>query len=149
MRHFFCASFRYIDFGADIVDTQTALTRKLKLNAPLVSSPMDTVTESGMATAMALMGGIGIVHHNCTAEYQAGEVRKVKKWEQGFITDPICIGPTATVNDVQKLQEENGFSGYPVTDSGELRGTLLGIVTRSVCQCSSPLGVCPSSFHNW
>jgi len=119
----------YIDFEAAAVDTQTALTRKLKLNAPLISSPMDTVTESGMAIAMALMGGIGIVHHNCDAEQQTAWVLKVKKYKQGFITDPICITADATVADVLELQHVNGFTGYPVTESGKLGGKLLGIIT--------------------
>ena len=119
----------YIDFEAALVDTSSPLTRRIKLACPLVSSPMDTVTESEMAISMALMGGIGVVHHNNTAEEQAALVRKVKKYEQGFITDPVCIQPTASVQDVLELKERCGFSGFPVTDDGKIGGKLLGLVT--------------------
>lgn len=114
--------------------TRTQLTRNITLNIPLISAPMDTVTESSLAIALALEGGIGIIHKNLPIEAQAREVAKVKRSANGIITDPITLGPTTTVGRARELMRTHGVSGFPVVADGdrELRthGKLQGILTR-------------------
>lgn len=120
----------YLDFAAGDVDLRTRLTRNLSLNLPFVSSPMDTVTEANMAIHMALLGGIGIIHYNNTVEEQVEMVKKVKRFENGFITDPVVLSPEHTVSDVLDLKETHGFSGIPITEDGTLNTKVIGIVTN-------------------
>ncbi|KAH9828072.1 Inosine-5'-monophosphate dehydrogenase [Teratosphaeria destructans] len=119
----------FIGFPANAVDLTGKLTKKITLKTPLSSSPMDTVTESNMAIHMALLGGVGVVHHNCSVEEQAEMIRKVKRYENGFILDPIVISPSTTVAEARALKEQWGFGGFPVTENGTLRSKLVGIVT--------------------
>jgi IMP dehydrogenase len=107
---------------------QTRLTRSIALNIPLISSAMDTVTESRLAIAMAQEGGIGIIHKSMSIEEQAREVRSVKKYESGVVTDPICITPDTTVRKLLELTHEYNISGLPVVETLEGR-ELIGIVT--------------------
>ncbi|KAF2481196.1 IMP dehydrogenase/GMP reductase [Neohortaea acidophila] len=119
----------YIGFPASVVDLTSKLTRKISLKTPFTSSPMDTVTEANMAIHMALLGGVGVIHHNCSIEEQAEMIRKVKRFENGFILDPIVISPRTTVGEARALKERWGFGGFPVTEKGTLRSKLVGIVT--------------------
>ena len=104
----------------------TRLTRDIELNIPLVSAAMDTVTEARLAIALAQEGGIGIVHKNMTAEQQANEVRKVKKFESGVIKDPISVSPDVSIREVLELTRAHDISGVPVVEGEQL----VGIVTH-------------------
>ena len=104
--------------------TQTQLTRKIRLNIPIVSAAMDTVTESHMAIALAQQGGLGIIHRNLTIEQQANEVDKVKRSESGMIVDPVTMHPTDRVSDALEVMRKYKISGVPITESGKLVGIL-------------------------
>ena len=114
----------------DLADTATRLTRGIGLRIPLVSAPMDTVTESNLARALAQEGGIGIVHKNMPADVQAREVAKVKRSEHGVVVDPVTLSPTDTLARAAQLMAEQGVSGFPVTEDGSRRGKVAGILTR-------------------
>lgn len=107
------------------VDLCTNLTRNISLNMPLLSAAMDTVTEARLAIAMAQEGGIGIIHKNISIQAQAAEVRKVKKYESGMVTDPVYVAPDITVKELLDIMEKYSFSGMPVVDGN----ALVGIVT--------------------
>ena len=102
-------------------------TKKIKLNTPIVSAAMDTVTESALAIAIAQEGGIGVLHKNMSIEAQAGEVRKVKRSESGMIKDPITLHDSATVFDAKKIMRENKIGGIPIVDD---QNVLVGIITN-------------------
>ena len=108
------------------VSLKTKLTKKITLNIPLMSASMDTVTESKMAIAMAREGGIGIIHKNMTIEDQAREVDRVKRQENGVITDPIFLSENHTIREAQELMAQYRISGVPITRDGKL----VGIITN-------------------
>jgi IMP dehydrogenase len=104
----------------------TQLSRNIRLNLPLVSAAMDTVTEARLAIAIAQEGGMGIVHKNLTAQQQAAEVARVKRYESGVLRDPVVITPQHTVRQVMAMQEQLGISGFPVLDGGKVVGIVTG-----------------------
>jgi IMP dehydrogenase len=109
----------FSDFIPSDADTHTRLTRGIELNIPLVSAPMDTVTESALAIALAQEGGIGIIHKNLSIENQAREVEKVKRSENGVIVDPITLPPNATIGAARKVMREYNVSGIPIVESDD------------------------------
>jgi IMP dehydrogenase len=114
----------YSDLVPRDVDVKTLLTRNVKINIPIVSSPMDTVTESDLAIALAQEGGIGIIHKNLSIPIQTREVDKVKRSENGIITDPVTLSPDASVGHARTIMEEHHISGVPITVDGVLKGIL-------------------------
>jgi IMP dehydrogenase len=120
----------HIDFHHSSVDLSSRFSRRIALGLPFVSSPMDTVTEHRMAIALALQGGIGVVHYNNSVEAQTDEIRKVKRFENGFITSPVVLSADHTLADVDAIKKKMGFSGIPITEDGTLRTRVVGIVTN-------------------
>src|SRR5262245_33757918 len=114
----------YSDVVPRDVDVRTQLTRNIRLNIPILSSPMDTVTESELAIALAQEGGIGIIHKNLSIPDQTREVDKVKRSENGIITDPITLPPDETVGTARRIMEQNNIGGVPITVNGFLKGIL-------------------------
>ena len=117
---------QYSEVTPNMVDLTTHLTKKIKLNIPMMSAGMDTVTEHRMAIAMARQGGIGIIHKNMSIEQQAEEVDKVKRSENGVITDPFFLSPDHTLADAEDLMHNFRISGVPITENGKL----VGIITN-------------------
>ncbi|UNP90318.1 IMP dehydrogenase [Aeromonas encheleia] len=107
-------------------DLRTKLTSAISLNIPMISAAMDTVTEARLAIALAQEGGIGFIHKNMSIEQQAFEVRKVKKYESGVVSDPVTVRPDMTIAQIKELSLKNGFAGYPVVTEGNV---LVGIIT--------------------
>ena len=118
---------RYSDVVPSEVDVRTRLTDRIQLNIPLLSSPMDTVTESAMAIALAKEGGLGVIHKNLSIEAQTEEVYKVKRSANGIIVDPVTLPPEAPVKKAREMMEQHNVSGIPIVSQD---GTLVGILTR-------------------
>lgn len=121
---------QYSEITPNQANISTRLTRNINLQMPLVSAPMDTVTESALAIALAQEGGIGIIHRNMPPQQQAREVAKVKRSENGVINDPITLGPDDSVTKALQLMDEQNVSGFPVTANGKSQGQVVGILTR-------------------
>ncbi|MBQ1681494.1 MULTISPECIES: IMP dehydrogenase [Agathobacter] len=117
---------QYSEVTPNLINLKTHLTKKIVLNIPMMSAAMDTVTESKMAIAMARQGGIGIIHKNMSIEAQADEVDKVKRSENGVITDPFSLSPNHTLQDADNLMAKFKISGVPITENGKL----VGIITN-------------------
>jgi IMP dehydrogenase len=119
------------------VDLSTQLTRSIRLNVPMLSAAMDTVTEARLAITVAQEGGLGVIHKNLTAAQQAAEVARVKRYESGVLRDPITVGPETSVRKVMELSRQHGFSGFPVVQGKKV----VGIVTNRDLRFESRLDV--------
>jgi IMP dehydrogenase len=128
-------------------DTRTCLTRRIGLNIPIVSSAMDTVTESHLAIALAQQGGIGIIHRNMSVERQAEEVDKVKRSESGMIVDPVTIAPDKKISDALELMKRYRISGVPVTQGGKLVGILTNRDLRFETRYDLPISQVMTKEH--
>ncbi|MGE6956687.1 IMP dehydrogenase, partial [Brevundimonas sp. NPDC049575] len=111
-----------------MADVSTQLTRSIKLNIPLLSSAMDTVTESRLAIAMAQAGGLGVLHRNMTIEEQAEQVRTVKRYESGMVINPVTVSPDTTLGEVRQIVAAKKITGFPVVDPAT--GKLVGMLTN-------------------
>src|SRR6478735_9165242 len=133
------------------VDVSTNLTRHIRLNVPLVSAAMDTVTESRLAIAMAQQGGLGVIHKNLSIEDQASEVDRVKRSESGMIVNPITLSPAHRIYEALELMKKFSISGVPITDDGSKEGRLVGILTnrdlRFETNVSRPIGDVMTKEH--
>ena len=129
------------------VNTQVQLTRKIRLNIPLISAAMDTVTESRMAIALAQQGGLGIVHRNMTIERQAAEIDKVKRSESGMIVDPVTIEPERKIGDALDLMRHYRISGVPVVKGKKLVGILTNRDLRFENRTDIP--ICRKKRTSW
>ena len=112
------------------VDVSTRLTKNIRLNVPLLSAAMDTVTESSLAIAMAQLGGLGVIHKNLSVQEQASEVDRVKRSESGMIVNPITLAPVNRIYEAQELMQKYRISGVPITEDGSKEGRLVGILTN-------------------
>src|SRR5262252_5095957 len=121
---------RHSDVVPSQVDVSSWLTRNIRLNVPLVSAAMDTVTESRLAIAMAQHGGLGVIHKNLSIDEQASEVDRVKRSESGMIVDPITLSPTHRIYEALELMKKYRISGVPITEDGSKEGRLVGILTN-------------------
>lgn len=129
------------------VEVSTYLTRNIKLNIPIISSGMDTVTEARMAIAIAREGGLGVIHKNMPIECQANEIDKVKRSEHGIIVDPIFLSPDNTLQDAHDLMEKYHISGVPVTDKNKLVGILTNRDLRFETDLKRKIGECMTREH--
>ena len=129
------------------VEISTNLTRNIRLNIPIISSGMDTVTEARMAIAMAREGGLGIIHKNMTIERQAEEVDKVKRSEHGIIVDPIFLGPENRLQDAHNLMERYRISGVPITENGKLIGIITNRDLRFETDLTQRISDCMTREH--
>ncbi|UDG79743.1 IMP dehydrogenase [Candidatus Steffania adelgidicola] len=124
----------------NMTNLSTRLTQKIRLNIPILSAAMDTVTESSLAIALAQEGGVGFIHKNMSIARQAEEVSRVKRYESGVVTNPQCVIPNTTLFEVKKLTEYHGFAGYPVvTEEHELVGIITGRDVRFVTDLNQPV----------
>lgn len=118
----------FIDFASSEVSVSGQFTKRVRLHLPVASAAMDTITENEMAKAMAIMGGVGVLHNNCTIARQVEMVKSVKAYRNGFISRPKSVPPTTTVSEIVRIKESKGISGILVTENGDPHGRLLGIV---------------------
>src|SRR3954449_3762964 len=131
---------RYSDVVPTAVDVTTRLTRNIRLNVPLISAAMDTVTESRLAIAMAQQGGLGVIHKNLSIDEQASEVDRVKRSESGMIVNPITLSPSHRIYEALELMKKYRISGVPITEDGSKEGRLCGILTNRARRFKTNVG---------